>query len=156
MADSHDHLDHVVRAMELFRSCGVDRVLHAGDFVSRASVLAMRGLMVTGVFGNNDGDRLALTQAFAHIGGELTGEVCEFDTPSGKGVLYHGTLPVVRDALIQSHAYSLVVLGHGHKPQDEWIGTTRVLNPGTTHGFGHRATVMVYDSLTVTGEILEL
>jgi hypothetical protein len=36
------------------------------------------------------------------------------------------------------------------------VGKTLVLNPGTVHGFGERATVMIFDSRTRSTEIIDL
>ncbi|MBF0422735.1 MAG: YfcE family phosphodiesterase [Magnetococcales bacterium] len=145
ISDTHDHLVHIRRAMDLFQRQGVERVLHLGDYGSPKSVLAMEGMNVCGVLGNNDGEILGLNRAFASIGGVLMGQVGEFAFFGGKGVSYHGTIPTLRDALIHGGQFDLVALGHTHSPRDEWIGRTRVLNPGTAHGFGGYATVMVYD-----------
>ncbi|MBF0139350.1 MAG: YfcE family phosphodiesterase [Magnetococcales bacterium] len=145
ISDTHDHLVNIRKAMDLFARQGIERVLHMGDYGSPKSVLAMEGMTVWGVLGNNDGEIGGLNRAFAHIGGTLWGQVGEFAFLSGKGVAYHGTIPAVGNALIASGAYDLVVLGHTHTPRDEWLGQTRVLNPGTAHGFGRYATVMVYD-----------
>ena len=59
IADTHDNLPLVARAMELFRRRGVGAVLHAGDFVAPFALkpFVAADMPLTGVFGNNDGER---------------------------------------------------------------------------------------------------
>lgn len=152
ISDSHDHLGHVRKAAQLFRERGVERVIHAGDFISPPSILCLEGLAVYSVYGNNDGERLGLRKVFEKIGGQLAEEVLEMDVPEGKIAVYHGTVPSVLRALIRSQDYCVVVCGHTHHVVDQLEGKTRVLNPGTAHGFGKEATIMVYDTTTAQAE----
>ncbi len=156
IADSHDHIDHLQKAAEAFRERGVERVIHAGDFVSPPSLLGLKGLNVYAVYGNNDGERSGLTKMFATMGGELADEVLEMDLPTGRIAVYHGTVMAVLNALIRSQTYDLVVTGHTHRVTDRLEGKTRVLNPGTAHGFNQNATVMVYDTATENVEVISL
>ncbi|MCX6357284.1 MAG: YfcE family phosphodiesterase, partial [Candidatus Aureabacteria bacterium] len=70
MADSHEHMDMIRQAVELFNREGVEWVLHAGDIISPITAKEFRGLKAkfTAVFGNNDGDRLFLRERFKDIG----------------------------------------------------------------------------------------
>ncbi|MBF0214505.1 MAG: YfcE family phosphodiesterase [Magnetococcales bacterium] len=158
VSDSHDHLEHLARALTWFRERGVSRILHAGDMVCPATILRMSGFDVAGVYGNNDGERAGLQRAFAAIGGRLEGDFLELDAPGGLGriALYHGTSGRIRDSLIGSGAYRVVITGHTHKPVNRQEGDTLVLNPGSLHGFGQGATVMIYDDATHAAELLEL
>lgn len=156
ISDSHDHLDNVRKAAHIFRERHVERVIHAGDFISPPSILCLEGLAVHGVYGNNDGERLGLVKMFKKIDGQLAEEVLEMDTPEGQIAVYHGTVPAVLNALIHSQNYSVVVCGHTHHTVDRLEGKTRVLNPGTAHGFGKEATVMLYDTATAQAEIIPL
>ncbi|MEO5350842.1 MAG: metallophosphoesterase [Magnetococcus sp. YQC-3] len=156
ISDSHDHLENLHKAVAHFRERGVERVVHAGDFVSPPSLLPLEGLAVYGVYGNNDGERVGLTRVFAKLGGQLADEVLEMDLPSGRMALYHGTVQAVLNALILSQTYTLVVTGHTHRVTDRQEGKTRVLNPGTLHGFNQGATVMVYDVVQDQVELISL
>ncbi|MBF0165593.1 MAG: YfcE family phosphodiesterase [Magnetococcales bacterium] len=158
ISDSHDHLEHMAQAMACFRERGVTRILHAGDFVCPATIQAMAGFEVAAVLGNNDGERAGLSRAFAAIGGRLEGEFLELESPDGQGLmaLYHGTVARLRDALVAGGDYRVVITGHTHRPVNRLEGTTLVLNPGTLHGFGQRATAMIYDDTLHAAELIEL
>ncbi|MEO5363238.1 MAG: YfcE family phosphodiesterase [Magnetococcus sp. DMHC-8] len=156
IADSHDHVDHLRQAARHFRERGVEQVFHAGDFVSPPSVLCLEGLTVHGVYGNNDGERAGLAKMFAKTGGTLADEVLEMTMPMGRIAVYHGTVSAILHALIRSQEYDLVVTGHTHRVTDRLDGRTRVLNPGTAHGFNQEATVMAYDTATAHVELIPL
>lgn len=156
ISDTHDHLDHIRQATQLFRDRGVDCVIHAGDIVSPPALLAMEGVMVNAVFGNNDGETVGLMKACAKSGGRLEGDFLQLETPDGPIAVYHGTVPALRDGLIRDGRYRAVVSGHTHTPVDRLEGSTRVLNPGTAHGFGQQATVMIYDTAQDKAELISL
>ncbi|MEO5340238.1 MAG: YfcE family phosphodiesterase [Magnetococcus sp. MYC-9] len=156
VSDSHDHMDNLHRVAMAFRQRGVAMVLHAGDCVSPPSVHCLAEWKLYGVCGNNDGERVGLTRAFAETGGQLAHEVLEMDVPTGKLAVYHGDVVAILNALIRCQTYSLVVTGHTHRFMDRWEGKTRILNPGTAHGFRADASVMVYDTQTAQVERITL
>ena len=156
ISDSHDHIENLDKAAQIFLQRGVDRVIHAGDFVSPPALRCLQALPVYAVHGNNDGEQAGLRNIAGKMGATLEEEVLEMEIPGGRLCAYHGTVPAILTALIRSQEYTVVVTGHNHKVVDRMEGKTRVLNPGTAHGFGKEATIMVYDSVTGTVEILSL
>lgn len=154
ISDSHDHLKHIEKAVELFRSREVDLVLHAGDFCSPFTVPPFEGLTLKGVFGNNDGDHYLLLQKFNDIGAEHLGTFGELDIDDKKVALYHGTDAPITASLEMSGRYDVVVSGHTHEGKVERFGNTLSINPGTAHGFGEAATIAMLD--TATMEVHEL
>ena len=156
MSDSHDHVDNIQRSIEEFREREVDYVLHLGDFVNPNSIREFRGIKLVGIFGNNDGDKFRLVDAFNSIGGEIKGEFHEFEEGGLKIACYHGTEPQIKDALIECGKYDVFLYGHTHAVRNERVGKTLVLNPGTTHGFEHKPTVMLFDTESQIAEVINL
>ncbi|MDH4028200.1 MAG: metallophosphoesterase [Nitrospirota bacterium] len=156
ISDSHDHIENISKCVQIFRDRKVDHVLHLGDFVNPNSVRAFRGMKLVGIFGNNDGDRFRLVAAFNDIRGELKGDFHEFQQDGLRFACYHGTEPQIKDALIECGRYDVVVYGHTHECMNEMKGRTLALNPGTAHGFGGRATIMIFDTLSKHPEFIEL
>ncbi len=156
MSDSHDHIENINKGIEIFRNRKVDRVLHLGDYVNPNSVRACRGVEFTGIFGNNDGDKFRLISAFNDIGGRIRGEFYEFEEDNLKFACYHGTELQLKNALVESGNYDVVLYGHTHKCENVKIGDTLVLNPGTTHGFEYGPTVMIFDTRTRQAEFIDL
>ena len=70
IADTHDNLPQIKKAVEIFNREKIELVLHAGDFVSPFTFLEFKNLncSLKGVFGNNDGDKLYLQEKFKGIG----------------------------------------------------------------------------------------
>lgn len=62
MSDTHDNLIFTKKAIKLFNSRKVEHVIHAGDYTSPFTLKLFRELKCkyTGIFGNNDGDKLLL------------------------------------------------------------------------------------------------
>ncbi|MBF0382496.1 MAG: metallophosphoesterase [Magnetococcales bacterium] len=156
ISDSHDHMDNVRKAVEIFIAKGVEKVFHAGDIVSPSVVNLFAGLDAGFIYGNNDGERVAIPKKVEQVNGELGGDVLVRECDEGKIVVYHGTVPTILNALINCGDYRVVISGHTHKIVNRLEGNTRVLNPGTSHGFGGPATIMIYDSTKDETELIEL
>ncbi|MBE43945.1 MAG: metallophosphoesterase [Thaumarchaeota archaeon] len=156
IADSHDHMSNIRRAVQLFKDKKVNFVIHVGDYINAGTIKIFQGLKLIGVFGNNDGDKFRLVNAFSQIGGEIKGDFCEIEQDGIKFAVYHGTEPQLRDALIECKKYDVVIYGHTHVLENTKIGKTLVINPGTAHGFGDKATVLIFDTQTKQPEFIEL
>jgi predicted phosphodiesterase len=106
-----------------------------------------------GVLGNNDGEKVHLLKSFLDIGGELKGEIGEIELDGLSFGIYHGTDNEVKERLVNSQKYDIVISGHTHRIELPSVSTatnnknekqhgndtnrkrtaTLVLNPGTAH-----------------------
>ena len=155
LSDSHDHLGRIAQAVALFNQEKVGLVLHAGDFVSPTTARELGRLEApfVGVFGNNDGDRIFLTRAFARIGTLHEGPH-ELEIEGRKAVLMHA--PRCLDALVESGSYTLVVYGHTHE-KDVRQGETLVVNPGECGGWlTGKASVALVDTRDLSIRLVDL
>lgn len=150
ISDSHDHLEHLQKAVEIIKKQGIETVLHLGDYVSPFSIPPFAGLKLIGVFGNNDGEKAGLTKKFAEIKGELLGDFGEIKLDGVKFALYHGTDPFRQEEVINCGKYDVVCFGHNHQKETGMQGQTLLINPGTVHGFGAPSgpTFVVFDTET--------
>jgi putative phosphoesterase len=157
ISDTHDDVENVQSAIEIFNTEKVTHVIHAGDYIFPGIVLEFKKLdaKLIGVLGNNDGERVHLLKNFLSIGGELKGELGEVVLDGVLFGIYHGTDEQIKKKLVESGKYDVVITGHTHriempsvystintndeKQQDEKKnihkngGPTLVLNPGTAH-----------------------
>ena len=154
MSDSHDHIDNIKKCVQIFQDKSVEFVIHLGDFVNPNSVRALKGIKLKAIFGNNDGDKYRMIIAFNEIGAEIKGDFHDFHLDNIKFACYHGTEPQLLNALIECDKYDVVLFGHTHECVKNKVGKTEVLNPGTVHGFGGRATIMIYDTEMRLAEII--
>lgn len=156
ISDSHDHVPHIEKAVNIFKSREVDLVLHAGDYCSPFTIPPFEGLPLKGVFGNNDGDHYLLMQKFNDIGAELAGYFLELEVEERKIALYHGTDAPITSALRQCGNYDVVISGHTHEQVKHQVDDTLAINPGTAHGFGNTASIAVLDTATMGVEFIGL
>lgn len=135
MADSHENMDKIGAAVDLFNDKGVDLVLHAGDFISpiTAGPLSELDAELIGVFGNNDGDRLFLRERFAEEGvGRIERNPHEFTIGQITIVLAHE--PRLLEMLKESPVPDIIIYGHTHQIEvDE--GKPLIVNPGEVGGW---------------------
>jgi uncharacterized protein len=160
ISDTHDDIENVRRAIDIFNKEEVQYVIHAGDYVFPGIVMEFKNLnaRLVGVLGNNDGERGLLLKAFLEVGGELKGELGELHVDDLKIGIYHGTSAGTKKQLIESGRYNIIVCGHTHKkePVGHAMGnysndtSTLVLNPGT----GHRKTESLAGAFVEGGVIL--
>ncbi|ERH02704.1 MAG: phosphoesterase, MJ0936 family [Halonotius sp. J07HN6] len=130
VSDTHDNLDHVQQAVELFESHGVDRVVHCGDIVApfSATPFDTDAFDFAAVRGNNDGE-WALGNVVDEFGTYL-GECGELTVDGTEIAVYHGTNRVLREALADSGNYEYVFHGHTHERTIATHGETVRVNPG--------------------------
>jgi putative phosphoesterase len=155
MADSHENMPLIAKAVELFNCEEVDLVLHAGDFISPITAKEFGNLKarLVGVFGNNDGDKLFLQRRFRDIG-ELYEDYHELEVEGKKIILMHQ--PKLLKALIASGEYDLIIYGHTHQI-DIQEGRPLVVNPGECGGWlTGRSTVAVVDLETLKAKVYDL
>jgi len=155
IADSHENMPLIAKAVELFNHEEVGLVLHAGDFISPITAKEFKRLKskLIGVFGNNDGDKLLLQRQFQDIG-ELYEDYHELEIEGKKVVLMHQ--PKFLETLIASGKYDLIIYGHTHEI-DIREGQPLVVNPGECGGWlTGRSTVAIVELETMKVKIYDL
>jgi len=158
MADTHDRLDAVNAAINLFNQEKVTDVLHAGDLVSPFVVPSFSRLKARlhYVWGNNEGDREYIVVKFKEIGIVPHGDFAELEINGFKIALLHGRYEAIINSLANSGRYNVIVRGHNHKA--EIIkGKTLLINPGEVCGYlSGRMTVALLYLDSMRSEIIEL
>lgn len=156
MADSHENMPMIARAVDLFNRERVGLVLHAGDIISpiTAKEFAKLGMRMVAVFGNNDGEKLFLKKKFAPFA-SLHERSWEGEAGGRRVLLIHA--PDALAALEASGAYDLIVYGHTHEAVVRKGARTLVVNPGECCGWiTGRSTVAILETETMEAEIRTL
>ncbi|QYZ79740.1 metallophosphoesterase [Methanofollis formosanus] len=138
MADTHDCLPLVERAVEVLNREGVGLVLHTGDYVAPFTMKALERLEapVIGVFGNNDGDREALRKTALDGGNvDLRGDCARTSVGDLSIGLVHGHDTALLTSLMERGDLDVLVSGHTHHPLIGRHGRTLMINPGETCGY---------------------
>lgn len=135
MADSHENMPMMAKAVEYFNQAEVDLVLHAGDIISPITCKEFNALksQLKAIFGNNDGEKSLLKKKFKELGMEIYYPPYELTLAGKKVLLYH--VPDFLDDLIKSGSYDVIIYGHTHKVDVRREGKTLVINPGECGGW---------------------
>jgi len=152
VADSHDNLPQIRKALDFFRDEGIETVLHAGDFVAPFALkpLVESGLRLIAVFGNNDGEREGLWKLLPAL---QEGPV-SFGLGGKKFVMAHDIAALSKP---ERTAADIVVVGHSHEAQIEEDRGQIIINPGELGGWlGGTSTLAVLDVDGAQAEIRTL
>jgi putative phosphoesterase len=160
IADTHDNLPMVDKAVKKLNEMNVGLVLHAGDYVAPFVIPKLKELKakLIGVFGNNDGDRELLKKRFNEYKDlEVHGNFAEIIVGGLKIALLHGDEEELLEALINSQSFDIVVHGHNHKTDVYQKGKTLIVNPGEVCGYlTGKSTIALLDTDRREAEVIEL
>jgi len=154
MSDTHDNLVCTQKAIDLFNENTVEHIIHAGDYTSPFTLKLFNSLTCpfSGVFGNNDGDKLLLSE---RANGNIHNQPYIFSLNKKKILVMHEHHII--DALADSGHFDLIVYGHTHEADIRTVNRTLVVNPGEvgTWLYG-TSTVALADLNAMTAEVVEL
>jgi putative phosphoesterase len=154
ISDTHDNMPQIRRAVDLFNARKVEHVIHAGDFTSPFTfrILSELAAGFTGIFGNNDGDKLLLSKI---SGGRIFPQPHALELSGRKIIVIHEHH--IAEALADSGHYDIVVYGHTHKPVAKKVKETLVVNPGEAGSWLYgKSTVAIIDLAAMQAEIIPL
>lgn len=155
ISDSHDNVSNMEKAIAWMNENKVEQIIHCGDLCSPAILVEVLAPQFAGpihmVFGNVE-DRDLLPEVVADYSNVTHyGDLAEIMLDKKKIAFIH--YPKEAKKLANSGKYDLVFYGHSHKPWEEKIVNTCLINPGTLAGLFYKATFAVYNTTT---EKLEL
>lgn len=159
IADTHDNLPAIDKAVKWLNDEKVDLVLHAGDYVAPFSVLRFKPLeaKLIGIFGNNDGDHQFLKKRFKEINAQIHGKFAEVIVEDTKIAMVHGDDLELLESLIGTESYDVVVSGHVHEAKIYHKGKTLVINPGEVCGYlSGKSTLALLDTKKRDAKIIQI
>jgi uncharacterized protein len=156
LSDTHDNLDAVRSAVQVFKDAGCSLVIHAGDFVApfAARELAKAACPVRAVYGNCDGEKAGLEEAIKPFGA-IREPPLEFAEAGLSFLVFHLDAPARKAS--RRGTSNVVIFGHTHKPEVRREGRTIVINPGEACGWlSGIKTVALLDPASLSAEIIPL
>ncbi|MDH5460884.1 MAG: metallophosphoesterase [Candidatus Bathyarchaeota archaeon] len=159
MADTHDRLPMVDKAVKKLKEEEVELVLHAGDYIAPFVVPHFKPLKadLIGVFGNNDGDKELLKEKFSDMGADIRGNFAEILIDGLKIAMLHGHEEELLRSLIDADSYDVVVHGHMHEAKSYRKRKTLVINPGEVCGYlTGKSTIALLDTKALDVKIIPL
>ena len=154
ISDTHDNLTMIRKAIEKFIEAKVELIIHCGDMVSPFSAREFEkvGDKLVYVYGNNDGDRIALGNALKKIGATVYEGPLKLEFSGVKFMVYHGFKDVeltkeLPRIVAKNGNYDYILYGHTHKLDVERIGNSTVINPGECCGYlTGESTIVILDT----------
>lgn len=155
ISDIHDNLWALQDVLTGLTDC--DELLCLGDLCAPFTILAIaEGFHgpVHLVWGNNDGDKLAIARQ-ADGAGNVTiyGHFAELERDGRRIAITH--YPDLARALAQGGQYDLVCHGHDHTAGVTEVGKTLLVNPGEVMGRYGSHTFAVYETEPDIARIIE-
>jgi hypothetical protein len=155
LSDTHDNMFMLKKAVDVFNERKVSLALHAGDYVAPFTAREFRRLncKLTGVFGNNDGDKLMLTKQYDGIGHLYEG-IHQLEIDGKMIALTH--YPDIAQTLASRGAYDVVIYGHTHRV-DIREARPLIINPGECGGWLEGvSTIALLDTESMRTELIKL
>ncbi|MBP9820313.1 metallophosphoesterase [Candidatus Woesebacteria bacterium] len=154
MSDSHDRWDHLEKAIKMAHEHGCELLLFAGDVIAPTGIGVLEKFngKVTFVWGNNEGERVAMTRKMdASEKIELCGDVYEGTIDGIKIFMNH--YPRFTELAAKSGEFDLCIYGHTHHYHHEMVGVCLLLNPGEIQGYGTGvSSFVIFDTKTKKAE----
>lgn len=154
ISDSHDDMASIKKAVEILNDRRVSRVIHAGDIVSPFTFEVFNDLKgdFTGIFGNNDGDRLLLKEK---SGNRIHNQPLTINIERKRVIVVHE--PHIVNELAESGHFDIIIYGHTHRPDIRKVKDTLVINPGKVAVLHKgRSTLAILDTRSMDVELIEL
>ncbi len=150
ISDSHDNIPNFEKFLAWIADEKINFVIHCGDLAAPAMLTEVIMPKFSGEFHfvhGNVGDPELLEEVakdFPNV--KIHGEIGKIEVDNKKIAFTH--FPEKALKLAKKDTFDLVFYGHTHKPWEEKIGKTRLVNPGTLAGMFYKATFAVYDTET--------
>jgi uncharacterized protein len=135
LSDTHNELDNLLAALEVFKKNQIEYLIHCGDLTDPYLVQHFTGFQVIYLLGNLDHETGKLEKFFKVDNSDNTINMLYTGHFDGVSIAAaHGHLEGSIFELTSSGKYAYVFHGHTHRKRDEKIGSTRVINPGALGG----------------------
>ena len=153
LADSHDNLPKLQKAVALFNKKNTCLVLHAGDYIAPFALGMLEKHLrceYRGVYGNNDGEREGLR---ALSNGKISSETVELQECGKKIFLIHD----LSKTRLNVASYDIVISGHTHDVDVNKRNQTWFINPGECGGWLRGcSSVVTFDIIADTVKVHRL
>lgn len=155
-ADSHDHLDHIRRAVDVFNAEQCELVIFAGDLVSSFAVPPLRQLRcpVLACFGDNEGNKIGVSAGF-RILGEIGEPPFGYRAVDGTRILITHMLRSLQGL---EGDFDVCVFAHTHRAEIRVDDYGRLLvNPGEASGWSfQKPSVAILETQPRSARIVRL
>lgn len=153
ISDTHDNLPNINKVLDYLSTKKIEALIHCGDVCMPRTlhriVKEYAGPIYLSLGNGDDMDAIRLVTPVADGTPDrlhIYAEVGAFTLGGKKIGINH--YPTIAKQLAQSGDYDLVFHGHSHKPWEEMINSTRLVNPGNVANMIYPPTFATYDTST--------
>ena len=157
ISDTHDNIWKLEKMLEGLS--GVDALIHCGDLCSPFMIKKIseyvKNIPVHIVYGNNDGDKLALLEA-----GVIESNFNYHDDFASLkmgglaiGVTHYRKIAV---ELSINETYDLILFGHTHEKEEKQMRKSLLVNPGEVMGLNGNSTYAIIETDPLQVEFIEI
>ena len=134
VSDTHNNMANFKKAIDWIKKEEISLILHCGDISSQEMINDAKKLF--------NGD-IKFVRGNADFNLDLP-EKMELEVGGKKIAFTH--FPDIAKKLAQSMKFDLVFYGHTHRPWDEKINNTHMINPGELAGQFYKPSFAIYDT----------
>lgn len=150
ISDTHDNLPNIEKVINHINKQSITEMIHCGDVCAPYTMVQIAKKFIGNInlcLGNVDGDPFRMLQE-VHNGAApnvtIHQEIGEFKLAGKKIAINH--FPDIATKLAKSGEYDIVFYGHSHKPWEEMINVTRLVNPGNVANLVNPPSFAIYDT----------
>lgn len=146
ISDTHDNIPNLENFLNWAKNNQIEIIIHCGDLCAPSILKEILAPQFPGkiyLIHGNVSDRELLPEvakSFSNV--KFCNDFGELEIDGKKIAFVH--YPKEAKKLAESQKYDLIFYGHTHKPWEEKIGRTRLINPGNLAGMFYKATFAVY------------
>ncbi len=160
ISDIHENFHNLLLALKKIKELEAEKIICLGDLMNNgiAKVLSASEIPVFTIWGNNDGDKVAITKTSLTKNSNMKVSFETFDfmeIDNRKIFLTH--YPVLAKPMAKSGDFDAVFYGHDHKQNIDKVGDCIVVNPGELSAHKTKTSKFaMYDTKDNSAEIIEL
>lgn len=151
ISDTHDNLANLKRAVGWIIKEKIKTMIHCGDIFKPETIERILDEFkgeIHLIFSTADADFTKIPadsfKGLARV--KIYGKFGEIEKDGKKIAFCH--FPEIAKELTSTRKYDLVFYGHTHKPWEEKVGKTRLVNPGNIANILFKPTFAIYDTKT--------
>ena len=135
MADTHNDIEALQKAIGIFHDRNIQVLIHAGDITSPRMLEYLKNFDCYIVLGNGDLiDSEEIDMKAQSLGMRSVDVKNEFEFSGKKFLVFHGhNVPMYREA-VASGKYDYIIKGHTHHFENYVSNECRIINPGAVYG----------------------
>ena len=161
ISDIHDNFHNLILVLKkIKKNKDIKKIIFLGNFINNgiAKILAGLNIPVRAIWGNNDGDKSAITKTSLNTKSNMTtaDNVYDFlEIENRKIFITH--YPDIAKPMAKSGEFDAVFYGHNHIKNKDRIGDCLVVNPGEVSGHKNsQISFAIYDTEKNDAEIIDV